>query len=86
MSPAVPGYPRKRNELSLPKPAPKDRGAAKDEARRLIASSNALHVRLAICLMLATAGHVGAILGLTWDRVDTERAGIDLRADATGPC
>lgn len=35
--------------------------------------------------MLATAGRIGAILELTWDRVDFERGKIDLRLDATGP-
>lgn len=68
-----------------PKPAPKDRWITKDEARRLIASASAPHIALAIRLMLATAGRVGAILDLTWDRVDFDRGEIDLRADATGP-
>lgn len=68
-----------------PKPAPKDRWLTKDEARRLIEAADAPHIALAIRLMLATAGRVGAILDLTWDRVDFERGEIDLRADADGP-
>ena len=68
-----------------PKPAPKDRWLTKSEARRLIEAADALHIALAIRLMLATAGRVGAILDLTWDRVVFDRGEIDLRADATGP-
>lgn len=68
-----------------PKPAPKDRWLTKAEARRLIEAADAPHIALAIRLMLATAGRVGAILDLTWDRVDFERGEIDLRADADGP-
>jgi integrase len=43
------------------------------------------HIKLAILLMLSTAGRVGAILDLTWDRVDFERNQVNLRVDATGP-
>jgi integrase len=68
-----------------PKPAPKDRWITQKEARELIAAAQSPHIALAIRLMLATAGRVGAILELTWDRVDFERGEIDLRADATGP-
>ena len=35
--------------------------------------------------MLKTAGRVGTVLDLTWDRVDMDRAQIDLRIDAVGP-
>jgi integrase len=43
------------------------------------------HIRLAILLMLTTAGRVSAILDLTWDRVDFERGKVDLRLSATAP-
>lgn len=36
-------------------------------------------------IMLSTAARVGAVLGLTWDRVDLDRNQIDLRLDAEGP-
>lgn len=50
-----------------------------DEARALIDGCLAPHVRLAVILLFATAARVGAILDLTWDRVDLERGVINLR-------
>lgn len=65
------------------KPPPKERHLDRDEARRLIDSCAAPHVRLAVVLMLGTAARVGAILDLEWDRVDMERGVIRLaREDA----
>lgn len=60
------------------KPPPKDRHLTREEARRLIDGASAPHVRLAIVLLLGTAARVGAILDLTWDRVDFERGVIRL--------
>ena len=68
-----------------PKPAPKDRWLTHDEIRRLMAAEAEPHIRLAIVLLLATAARTGAILDLTWDRVDMERGQINLRLDADGP-
>jgi len=67
------------------KPAPKDRWLTRAECERLIAAADEHHVKLAILLMLATAGRIGAILELTWDRVDFERGVINLRTTETGP-
>lgn len=67
------------------KPAPKDRWLTRDEAERLIDAASAPHIKLAIMLMLGTAGRVGAILELTWDRVDFEAGTINLRTTDTGP-
>lgn len=55
------------------------------EIGRLLAVPKAHHIQLAILLMLSTAGRVGAILELTWDRVDFERGQINLRSTETGP-
>lgn len=72
--------------IELPqKPAPRDRYLTDPEIHRLLQADAEPHVRLAIMLMLATAGRVTAILELTWDRVDFDRNQIDLRLDALGP-
>lgn len=61
------------------KPTPKERFLTHGEITQLIDATAAPHVRLAIILMLGTAGRVGAILDLEWDRVDFERGVINLR-------
>lgn len=72
--------------IELPqKPAPRERHLTRDEAAALIHAEAQPHIKLAIRLMLSTAARVGAILDLTWDRVDMERRRINLRAEGTGP-
>ena len=51
------------------------------EARKLIDSAMAPHIRLALILLLGTGGRVSAILDLTWDRVNFDRGTINLRLD-----
>ena len=67
------------------KPAPKDRWLTRAEAQRLIEAAREHHIKLAILLMLSTAGRIGAILELTWDRVDFEAGKINLRTTEVGP-
>lgn len=67
------------------KPAPKDRWLSHAEIARLLAAPTEHHIKLAILLMLSTAGRIGAILELTWDRVDFENGKINLRTTETGP-
>lgn len=67
------------------KPAPKDRWLTHDEATRLIEAATEHHIKLAILLMLSTAGRVGAILELTWNRVDFDGGWVNLRTTETGP-
>jgi len=51
------------------------------EARALIEGAHEPHIRLALILLLGTAGRVGAVLDLKWDRVDFERGTINLRIE-----
>lgn len=67
------------------KPAPKDRWLTHAEIDRLLSAKMEHHIKLAILLMLATAGRVGAILELKWERVDFERGQVDLRQSDIGP-
>ena len=62
------------------KPTPKERYLEKAEIAALIDAASAPHIALAIHLLFATAGsRIGAILDLTWDRVDFQRGIINLR-------
>ena len=63
------------------KPAPKERYLTRPEIDLLLAVQCEPHIRLAMLLMLSTAGRVGAVLDLTWDRVDLERGQINLRTE-----
>lgn len=67
------------------KPAPKDRWLTEDEAHKLLAACKEHHIRLAVLLMLNTAGRVGAVLELKWDRVDFVRGHVNLRTTEAGP-
>ena len=49
------------------------------EIRRFIDAAHEPHIRLALILLFGTAARVGAILDLTWDRVDLQRKVINLR-------
>lgn len=67
------------------KPPPKERWLTEGEIGKLLAAPKAHHIQLAILLMLSTAGRIGAILELEWDRVDMERETVNLRTTETGP-
>lgn len=67
------------------KPAPRERYLTHAEIDRLLSAECEPHIRLAVLLMLTTAGRVGAILDLTWDRVNIERGVINLRKHSEGP-
>ena len=67
------------------KPAPRDRRLTKAEGRRLLDAANSPHIALAIALMLGTGARIGAILELTWKRVDLDAGLIHLAdPDAVG--
>ncbi|WP_245513782.1 tyrosine-type recombinase/integrase [Antarcticimicrobium luteum] len=62
-----------------PKPDSDVRPLSDAQVRALLDGCHAPHIRLAVVLLLATGARVSAVLDLTWDRIDFERGGIDLR-------
>lgn len=62
-----------------PRPEARVRWLTRDEAARLLDACDAPHVRLFTLIALHTGARSGAILGLTWDRVDMEARFIDFR-------
>jgi integrase len=57
--------------IAVPRqPPPRDRWLTREEADRLLANAKAMHVRVFLTLALYTAARAGALLDLTWDRVD----------------
>jgi integrase len=61
-----------------PASAPRDRYLSQAEIDKLLEHVETPHVRLFVILALTTGARMGAILDLTWDRVDFERGTIDL--------
>lgn len=60
--------------VELPgKTPPRERFLSRDEVDALLRSARVPHVRLFILLAVQTAARSGAILDLTWDRVDFDR-------------
>ena len=68
-----------------PKPAPRERYLTGTEIGKLIDAPAPLHIKTAIYLMIGTAARVGAVLELTWDRVDFDRGTVNLRTSELGP-
>ncbi|MFD2204675.1 site-specific integrase [Kiloniella antarctica] len=62
-----------------PRSAPRERFITKEEAYKLLEAASAMHLRTYILIAMATAARKGAILGLTWDRVDLHHNRIDFR-------
>jgi integrase len=64
--------------IPAPPPSkPRDRYLTQEEAARLMASIETPHVKLFVEIALATGARMGAILDLTWDRVDFEHGTLD---------
>lgn len=66
-------------------PPPRDRYLTREEVRKLLEAAIDPHIKLAMLLMLTTAGRIGALLELTWDRVDLDRRIIKLASNDIGP-
>lgn len=62
-----------------PASKPRDNWLTKEQARQIVDAAKSPHVRLFVILGLATGARGGAILDLTWDRVDFEHGTIDFR-------
>lgn len=64
-------------------PPPRNRHLSRGEFKRLFDAALAPHIKVALALMIGTAGRIEAILQLTWDRVDFDRAKIQLQDELT---
>jgi integrase len=62
-----------------PASKPRERWLTKQQARQVVDAAKSPHIRLFITLALATGARAGAILDLTWDRVDFTQGTIDFR-------
>lgn len=62
-----------------PASKPRDIWLTKEQARTIVDAAKSPHVRLFVILALATGARAGAILDLTWDRVDFAQGTIDYR-------
>jgi integrase len=60
------------------RPAPRDKRMTRAEALRFLDACGFPHIRLFAILAITTAARSGALLGLTWDRVDLEAGLIHL--------
>ena len=65
-------------------PPPRDRWLSREEADRLLANALAQHIKTFLAVCLYTAARTGAVLELTWDRVDFNAGLIDLGHAAGG--
>jgi integrase len=63
--------------VAPPPSKPRERYLTKEEATKLLNHIQTPHVKLFVTLALATGARMGAILDLTWDRVDFEHNTID---------
>ncbi len=63
-------------ELPSKRP-PRERFMTRKQAQQLLEAAQAMHLRLYLLIAMTTGARKGAILGVTWDRVDMERGRID---------
>lgn len=62
-----------------PASAPRDKWLTKEQARQIVDLADTPHIKLFVTLGLATGARAGAILDLTWARVDFDHGTIDYR-------
>jgi integrase len=64
--------------ITAPAPSkPRDRYLTREEADALLSKIETPHVKLFVTLAISTGARMGALLDLTWDRVDFTHATID---------
>lgn len=63
---------------------PRDRYLTRKEYQAVLENAHAPHIKLAIRLLLVTAGRVAAVLELTWDQIDWEASQIRLKKSQAG--
>lgn len=61
------------------RPEPKTDYLTRDQVRKIVDACKFRHIKLFVVLAITTGARMGAILDLTWDRIDFERRQIDLR-------
>jgi integrase len=72
-------YGKDAPQIPAPPPSkPRERYLTKAELETLLEAIEAPHVRLFVILAIATGARMGALLDLTWDRVDFDHGTIDL--------
>lgn len=62
-----------------PASKPRDTWLTKEQARALVEAATTPHIKLFLILGLSTGARAGAILDLTWDRVDFDQRTVDYR-------
>ncbi|HEY9080013.1 site-specific integrase [Magnetovibrio sp.] len=63
-------------EIPAKKP-PRERFLTRVQAKSLFEAAEPMHLRLYLLIAMTTGARRGAILGLTWDRVDLQRGRLD---------
>lgn len=60
-----------------PKSSPRDKFLTQEQGQKLLRSAHIPHIKLFIMIAMTTGARKGAILDLTWDRVNTDEGVID---------
>jgi len=68
----------KAPHIEMPaKRPPRERFLTRDQARALFEAAKPMHLRLYLLIAMTTGARRGAILGLTWERVDFDHGRLD---------
>ncbi len=63
--------------MPVSSPPPRDLWLTREQVQKLIESAKSPHMKLFILIAVSTAARSGAILDLTWDRIDFEKRLVD---------